>query len=210
METIAQLGTLLGIGLASGFRLYATVLALGLGIRLGWLDLDPRFEHLRVLASWQVLVPAGFAFLMEFVADKIAWVDSFWDSFHTLIRPIGAALLAATAIGTIDSPAALGLALLTGGVALTGHTAKAGARLMVNHSPEPFSNIGVSFAEEGMVLFAIWLAVEHPLMMLGALAVFLALFIWLVPKLFRLIRNSLRAVGSKFRGARPPTPDISA
>lgn len=199
METVALLGSTMGLGLVAGLRLYATVLAVGLGIRFDLLHLKPGLEHLSVLASPWVLIPAGVAYLVEFFADKIPWVDSLWDSFHTIIRPIGAALLAAAAVGAVDRKTAVAVMLLTGGVALTSHSTKAGARFLVNHSPEPFSNIGLSLAEDGFALFGAWLAVEHPLIMLAIVAAFLALFAWLVPKIFRLVRDSLRAVAARFR-----------
>jgi hypothetical protein len=194
MDTLAFLGSALGLGLTAGLRLYATVLAVGLGIRFGLLHPHAGLEHLSVLASPYVLIPAGIAYALEFFADKIPWVDTVWDTIHTVIRPVGAALVGATAVGTIDPKAKVAVALLCGGVALTSHSTKAGTRLLVNHSPEPFSNMGVSLAEDGLALFLIWLSIQHPLVMLGIAAAFLALFIWLAPKIFRLIRRSIRAV----------------
>jgi hypothetical protein len=98
--------------------------------------------------------------------------------------------------------------LLCGGLALTSHSAKASTRLLVNHSPEPFSNIGLSFAEDAGVLFLIWLAIEHPLIMLGLAAAFLALFIWLAPKIYRLVRAAARALAARvgnWMGREPAT-----
>ncbi len=194
MEAIRFLGSTLGLGLVAGFRLYAAILAVGLGIRLGILHLQPGLEHLSVLATPHVLIPAAIAYVLEFLADKIPWVDSIWDSFHTFIRPVGAAFLAAAALGSLDSKAAIAVMLLSGGVALTGHTAKAGTRLIVNHSPEPFSNIGLSLIEDVLAIFGTWLAVQHPAVMLAIVVVFLALFIWIAPKIFRAIRGALRTV----------------
>lgn len=206
METIAVLGTMAGLGLVAGLRLYATVLAVGLGIRFGVLAPHAGLEHLAVLASPYVLIPAGVAYLAEFFADKIPWIDSAWDFFHTLIRPVGAALVGAAAVGTVDRKTAVAVMLLCGGVALTSHSSKAGARFLVNHSPEPFTNIGLSLAEDGFALFGTWLAVQHPVAMLAIVVVFLALFLWLVPKIFRLVRDAARAVAARLR---PATAGVS-
>ncbi|HWR53387.1 MAG TPA: DUF4126 domain-containing protein, partial [Bryobacteraceae bacterium] len=136
MDNLAALGTLAGLGLTAGLRLYATVLALGLGIRFGLIHLKPGLEHLSAFGNEWVLGIAGLAYSVEFLADKIPWVDSRWDSIHTFIRPLGAALIGATAFGDLSPAAALGAGLFTGSIALTGHSAKAGTRLVLNHSPE--------------------------------------------------------------------------
>lgn len=199
MGTIALLGSTLGLGLVAGVRLYAAVLAVGLGLRLGILHLNPGLEHLAVLASPYVLIPAAIAYAAEFFADKIPWVDSAWDFVHTLIRPLGAALIAAAAVGTVDKRVMVTAAVLSGGAGLLGHTAKAGTRLIVNHSPEPFSNIGLSLAEDGFVAAGVWMAIEHPLVMLGIVATFAAVFVWVAPKIFRTIRRAWRRVFGKAR-----------
>lgn len=209
MDTLALLGSTLGLGLVAGFRLYAAVLAVGLGVRLGILHLNPGLEHLNVLASPWVLIPAGIACALEFLADKIPWVDSAWDAVHTLIRPLGAALLAATAVGTLDPAWQAGAAVLSGGIALSGHSAKAGARLVVNHSPEPFSNIGLSLGEDALALLFTWLAVAHPLVMLGIVAVFVALFVWLAPKVFRLLKRTLSRLFSGRQATSDSAPAAS-
>jgi uncharacterized membrane protein len=98
VDTIALLGSMFGIGFLSGVRLYATVLAIGLAVRLGWLELSREMSHLSVLGDSRVLAAAGILVLIEFIADKIPWVDSLWDSIHTLIRPLGAATIAAQAL----------------------------------------------------------------------------------------------------------------
>lgn len=196
MDNLAALGTLAGLGLTAGFRLYATVLALGLGLRLGLLHLKPGLEHLSALGNDWVLGIAGLAYAAEFFADKIPWFDSLWDSFHTFIRPLGAALLGATAFGDLSPAAALGAGLFTGTIALTGHSAKAGTRLVVNHSPEPFTNVGLSFVEDFLAIGGTWLAVQHPGVMIGIVAVFLVLFAWLAPRLFRMLRSLFAALSA--------------
>ncbi|HYI97815.1 MAG TPA: DUF4126 domain-containing protein, partial [Bryobacteraceae bacterium] len=102
MDTVQVLGSAMGLGLLAGIRLYATVFALGLAIRMGWFHLSEQFAQLDVLAQTPVLVVSGAAFLTEFLADKIPWIDSVWDSIHTFIRPIGAAALGVTALGSFD------------------------------------------------------------------------------------------------------------
>jgi hypothetical protein len=142
-----------------------------------------------VLAQTPILIIAGVCFVLEFVADKIPWVDSIWDAVHTFIRPIGAAVLAATAVGAVDPLIAVGAVLLSGGVAFSSHSAKAGTRVAANHSPEPFSNIGLSVAEDGIALGGVWLALTHPIIALAIVAVAVAFTIWFIPKLIRLLRR---------------------
>jgi len=187
MDVIQLLGSAMGLGFVSGLNLYATVLTLGLGIRLRLITLGPQFSKLEILGSWYILIPAGLFFALEAFADKIPWIDSLWDAIHTLIRPLGAAALGATAIGSVDPQAAL-VAAMCGGVALTGHSAKAGTRLLVNQSPEPFSNMVLSFGEDILAIAGTWLAVKHPVLMFVLVLLFLITFAWFAPKAFRLMR----------------------
>ena len=212
MDLLTVLGTATGLGLAAGLRLYATVLAAGLAIRLGWIDLPARLDSLRVLADDKVLIAAGIAFLLEFFADKIPWIDSLWDAIHAVVRPVGAALIGLAVAGPVDPPTQVILFLLAGGVAFSSHSTKAGARLAVNHSPEPFSNWALSFAEDAVSLGLTWLALEHPLLMLGLVTAFLTLFAWLSPKLLRLVRvelSALAALGRKWLDWPPREPATS-
>jgi Domain of unknown function (DUF4126) len=194
METIALIGSTMGLGFVAGIRLYATVLALGLAIRFNLLHLATVAEPLRVLGHPAVLIAAGLAYLAEFFADKIPWIDTVWDSFHTFIRPIGAAVLAATALGNINPALKLTLAILCGGVAFASHSSKAAARVAVNHSPEPFTNIGISLAEDVFAPFGVWLSLSHPVVVLSLVLAFLGAFVWMMPKVFRSIRLELAAV----------------
>ena len=187
MEAITLLGSTMGLGLMSGLNLYATVLTVGLGIRLGLITLNPELAGLEVLASPYVLIAAGVIYLVEFFADKIPWVDSIWDSVHTLIRPLGAAVIGATAIGAIEPQTAV-IAALCAGVSLSGHSVKAGTRLLANHSPEPFSNIALSLGEDVLVVIGSWLALRHPAIMVTIVGIFLIAFVWFAPKAFRLLR----------------------
>ena len=192
MESLTTLGTLLGLGLVSGIRLYSTVLAVGLGIRFGFLALPPELANLEVLATTPVLVIAGVVYLIEFLADKIPFVDSLWDLGHTFIRPVGAAVLAATAIGPVDPVVKVSVILACGFVAFSGHSAKAGTRAFVNQSPEPFSNIGLSLGEDGLVFGGVWLSLAHPLVMLVVVILAVGAIIWLVPKLIKLLRRHVQ------------------
>jgi hypothetical protein len=194
MDTIQLLGSTLGLGFVAGIRLYFTVLTLGLAIRFGYLHLGPGLDSLRMLASPVVLGVAGVACVLEFISDKVPWVDSVWDSFHTFIRPVGAVLLGAAALGNINPELRLALALLCGGITFASHASKAATRLAVNHSPEPFSNIGLSVAEDLFVPAGIWLSLRHPLLTLCLVGLFLAGFLWISPKVFRLVRLQVLAL----------------
>jgi hypothetical protein len=207
MELLNTLGSVLGIGLLSGFRLYATVLGLGLGIRFGFFELSPHLKDLAILADAKVLIVAAVACAIEFFADKIPWLDSIWDSFHTFIRPVGAALIATAALGDLDPTYRAMLAVLTGSVALAGHTSKAATRLAANHSPEPLTNVALSLAEDLLVPAGLWFVLAHPFIALTIVAVFLTLFCWLSPKVFRLLCVELTALGALFArwfSSRPP------
>jgi uncharacterized protein DUF4126 len=153
---------------------------------------------LEVLANPYVLIAAGVLFVVEFLADKIPWIDSAWDAIHTFIRPLGAAVVGATAIGAVNAETAI-IAALCAGVSLSGHSAKAGTRLLANHSPEPFSNIALSLAEDALVVFGSWLALTHPAIMLVIALAFLIAFGWFAPKAFRVIRLEFLATGALFR-----------
>jgi len=137
MDTIALLGSTFGLGFVSGLRLYSTVLTIGLGVRFGLIHLHPTLSSLNIITHPMILTVAATIYIVEFFADKIPWVDSLWDSIHTFIRPLGAALIGATAFGAVDPVAKTAIMLLCGGVALSGHSMKAGTRVLVNHSPEP-------------------------------------------------------------------------
>jgi hypothetical protein len=187
MEALNLLGSTMGLGLVSGLNLYATVLTVGLGIRLGLITLSPEMSGLEVLSTPYVLIAAGVIYLVEFFADKIPWVDSIWDGVHTIIRPLGAAVIGAAAIGVVEPRTAV-IAALCAGVSLSGHSVKAGTRLLANHSPEPFSNIGLSLGEDILVVIGSWLALRHPAIMVTVVVIFLIAFAWFAPRAFRLMR----------------------
>jgi hypothetical protein len=204
MDAITTLQTLVGLAFISGIRLYSTVLAVGLGIRTGIIELPDRLSQLEVLASTPILVIAAVVFLIEFLADKIPWVDSAWDLVHTFIRPVGAAILGVTAIGAVDPIVQVGAFLLCGTIALSSHSAKAGTRLIANHSPEPISNIGLSLGEDALVFTGTWLVFNHPMIAASIALVLVLLILWLVPKLFRLFRHYYRRLVTFIKGGPAP------
>jgi hypothetical protein len=189
MKTLTLLGAVTGIALFAGIRLYATVLTVGLCLRYGLLSLPPELSSLAVLSHPYVLVVAGVCGAAEFLADKIPWVDSLWDALHAILRPAGAALIAFAAVGRLDPAAEVAVVLLCGGVAFSSHSAKAGARLLVNQSPEPFSNLLLSLAEDALAVAGSYSAIAHPLASLAVVAVFLALFALLARRIFRRLRK---------------------
>jgi Domain of unknown function (DUF4126) len=202
--TLALLGSALGLSIASGLSLYGTVFLAGWAIHFGWVQLPPAAERLAVLADPLVLAVSGTLFAIEFLADKVPWIDSVWDAIHTAIRPIGGALLATRVFGDLHPAAEVIALLLLGSVTLATHGAKATARLTVNASPEPVSNILLSLTENALVATAVWLALVHPLLALagGLVVVALAvtLIVWLGRRAVRVIRSRRRVAGSRADG----------
>jgi hypothetical protein len=184
--------SLLGLPIASGVNLYATVLVLGLAQRYGWLTGLP--EQLEILANPIVLGVAGTLYVVEFFADKIPYLDTLWDGLHTFIRPVGAAYLAFQAAAGYGPEQKL-LAMLVGAaLGLGAHTTKAGTRLLVNTSPEPVSNSVVSVAEDFGVVGLLALMYTYPWVALGILLVLIAVMAVITPLLFRMIRFLLSGV----------------
>ena len=156
------LGLAASVSLLSGWRLYLCVLATGLAMHFDLLPLPEHLAALKVLASPWVMGAAGLAAVVEFLADKIAWLDSAWDTLHTVIRPLGGALLALAVIDPAD-PATQAIAfILGGGASLLAHGGKASARAVVNTSPEPVSNVAVSGFEDVMTAGGLWLVLSQP------------------------------------------------
>lgn len=189
MDTLTLLGSAAGLGFLAGIRLYFTVFALGLAVRMGWFEPGPALSQLTLLAQTPVLVGSALLLAAEFIADKIPWFDTIWDAVHTFIRPIGAAALGITALGQTDPSATLLIGLVSGGVALTGHASKAAARVAVNHSPEPFSNWVLSFTEDLMVPIGLWVVMEHPLVAAMLILAFLIIFIVVARAVWKLFRS---------------------
>lgn len=192
MDVIATLGRTLGFSFAAGVNLYATVAVLGLAARYEWIALPPQFE---VFDHDLVIAAALTMYAVEFFADKIPWVDTAWDLVHTLIRPLGGALIAVTALGEA-SPGVQGLiALLGGSVAASSHLTKTGTRAVVNTSPEPFSNWLLSLGEDVFVVGLGFLALTYPVaafVVAGILLVVILLFCGAIGRAAwrRLVRRS--------------------
>jgi hypothetical protein len=206
MEILEQMGLALGLASLAGVNLYLTVLVTGVLVRFDLLQLADRFESVEALGHPWVLAVAGSLFVIEFITDKVPWVDSLWDSVHTVIRPVGGVLLALQAMGDMPPYMEVVAGLLAGGAALTTHGAKAGTRLVVNHSPEPFSNVSMSLVEDIGVVGGTFLALLQPV---AAFCIFsgLLILLWvLFPQIVRAIRASLWFVWSKLRmpGRREP------
>ena len=190
MEWLAILGRTLGFSLAAGVNLYATVAILGLASRYGWVALPEQFK---VFDNNWVIGVAGVLYVVEFVADKIPWVDSIWDSVHTLIRPIGGAVIAVASLGEA-SPTMTGLiALLGGAVAAGSHVTKAGTRVAANTSPEPFSNWFLSLAEDVFVVGLSLITLKFPLIALGVSVVILFLIVFVARSIWKWLRKRVPA-----------------
>jgi len=189
MEELQLLGVALGFATLAGLNLYLTVFVTGLAIQQKWItDLAPQYQQLDVLAHPVILVISGVLFVLQFFADKVPWVDSLSDAVHTVIKPIGGAFLALHVLGETDPALEVVAALLAGGVTTLVHSAKAGTRLIANHSPEPFSNIGLSLAEDATVIGGLALLYHNPVLALAIFALGLAAIIYLAPKLWRAVK----------------------
>jgi hypothetical protein len=186
MESLALLGRVLGFSLAAGVNLYATVALIGLAARFGWVNLPPEFGF---LGSLWVIAAAGILYSVEFVADKVPWVDTLWDAVHTFIRPIGGAALAVASLGEASPSLRVLAALLGGAVAAGSHMTKAGTRVVVNTSPEPFTNWALSLLEDGMVVSLGLLALKFPLIALVVSLVVIAAIVALGGALVRAFRR---------------------
>jgi hypothetical protein len=198
MSPLDTLGFALGTSFASGLNLYATVAAAGLFERLGIVHLP---ESLQVLAHPVVLGLAVALFVIEFVADKIPYVDSVWDAVHTFIRPPAAAFLSYSAFaGGVPEQWKIGAALLAGSVALTSHGAKATTRAAANVSPEPISNWTLSLGEDTLAVFLTWLAATHPTLTAEIVAILVILALLLIWKLFRFFHQAVTRFGRRANG----------
>lgn len=181
MDLVSTLGRTLGFSLAAGVNLYATVAMLGLAAHYGFVDLPPQFA---LFDNWWIIGLALTLYVVEFVADKVPWIDTLWDTAHTVVRPLGGALIAVSTLGEA-SPWIQGLAALAGGtLAAGGHLTKAGTRAAANMSPEPFSNWALSLAEDVFVVGLGALALAYPVAALAvttvAVVVIVLLLRWLI------------------------------
>lgn len=182
METLLFLGRTLGFSFAAGINLYATVAILGLAARYEWVSLPSEYQ---VFDNDWVITLAILLYVVEFFADKIPWVDTVWDALHTIVRPVGGALIAVAALGEASPGLTAVMALLGGGAAFGSHATKAGTRVVANSSPEPFSNWVLSLGEDAFVIGLGLLALKYPL---AALVVCVLLLMVIVASLTLLVR----------------------
>ena len=200
MGIVEILGIAGSVSLLSGWRLYLCVFATGLAMRLGALPLPEHLASLDALANPWVMGIAALGALVEFFADKVMWLDSLWDSVHTLIRPVGGALLALAIVDPSDPAMQVVAFLLGGGASLAAHAGKAGARGIVNTSPEPVSNMAVSGIEDVATVGLLWAAYEYPYAAAGIAAVLLVVVIGLL----LLARKMIRALFRRDEAERAP------
>ena len=191
MTAIELVALASSLSLLAGWRLYLVTFATGLGMKLGWIALPDQLQALDVLANNWIIGIAAAGAIAEFFADKIAWVDSAWDAVHSFIRPLGGALLSLAIVDAGDPAWQVGSFLLGGGAALLAHAGKAGARAMVNASPEPFSNVMVSTGEDIATGGLLALAIANPIAAMLIALILVTMSLWLVIKARRALRRWL-------------------
>jgi hypothetical protein len=191
MSALELIALASSVSLLAGWRLYLVTFATGLAMKLGWIALPDQLQALDVLANNWIIGIAGVGALAEFFADKIAWVDSAWDAIHGFVRPLGGALLSLAIIDAGDPAWQVGSVLLGGGAAFLAHAGKAGARTLVNASPEPFSNIAVSSGEDVATAGLFALAIANPVAAALIALILVILSLWLALAARRLLRRIL-------------------
>jgi hypothetical protein len=198
LDTTALVALAAALGWAAGIRLYLVVFLTGMAGFMGFIPLP---DGLKILQNPALLTASGFMVFVEFFADKIPGLDSIWDVVHTVIRVPAGAALAGGVFGADSATMGTVAALVGGTLAATSHATKATTRAAVNTSPEPFSNILVSFAEEGLVIFMLWLATDHPVIFGIVLLIVLVLSVMLIVMLWKFLRMVVRKVSSFFSGS---------
>jgi len=206
MDALNQISTTLaltmGLAWASGINLYATLFTLGYLANTGNIDLPP---DLQIVANPMVMGAAGLMYCIEFFADKMPGVDTGWDTIHTFIRIPAGAMLAAGAVGDLNPAVELAAAIVGGGLAAGSHATKAGSRVLINTSPEPFSNWIASIGEDVVVITGVWACINHPILFLIALAGFIVLMIWLLPRIWAGVKKVFSYIINLFRSENTPT-----
>jgi len=193
---IQTIALTMGVAWASGINLYAAILVLGIMGSTGNIALPP---DLMILTGPLIISGAGVMYIIEFFADKIPGVDNGWDTVHTFIRiPLGA-LLAAAAVGDANPSVAIAAAILGGGLAASTHATKAGTRVLINASPEPFTNWFASLGEDAAVIAGLWAALHYPLLFVIFIIFFILLLIWFLPKIWRGVIKIFTMLGNIFR-----------
>lgn len=207
MDTLHSVTLAMGAAWASGINLYAAVFMLGYLGATGHVALPP---ELQVLTDPLVLVAAGFMYCVEFFADKTPGLDTGWDAIHSFIRIPAGAALAAGAVAEVGPAAEIAALIIGGGLAASTHATKAGSRVLINTSPEPFTNWTASVAEDLTVIGGLWVALNYPWAFLAALTVFILLIAWLLPKLWRGIKAVASRIARFFGGGKQAPPDAPA
>ena len=197
MTAVELIALAASTSLLAGWRLYLVTFFTGIAMRWGYIDLPQQLAALDVIADPWVIGISGVAALFEFFADKIAWVDSIWDSINLFIRPLGGALLSLAIVDAGDPTWQVASFLLGGGAALVAHAGKAGARTLVNASPEPFSNVAVSTAEDVATGGLLALAIANPVAAAVIALILVVLSVWLLLAARRLLRRMLTPVNRK-------------
>jgi hypothetical protein len=199
----ATLALTMGVAWASGINLYATLLTLGFLANTGNIVLPP---DLQIVADPMVMAAAGVMYFIEFFADKVPGVDTGWDTIHTFIRIPAGAMLAAGAIGHLNPAVEIAAAIMGGSLAAGSHATKAGTRVLINTSPEPFSNWFASVGEDIAVIGGVWASINHPIIFLIAMVFFIALMIWLLPRIWGGVKKVFHVIINLFnRGSTPPS-----
>jgi hypothetical protein len=206
MDPTASIALAAGAAWASGLNVYAVILLLGVLGNTGYMTLPTDLE---IVMSPVVMIAAGFMYCVEFFADKTPGIDTGWDAIHTFIRVPAGAMLAVGAMGEMQPAMQMGAFLIGGGLAATSHTTKAATRVMLNTSPEPFTNWTASLTEDIAVVGAMWAALNHPVIFLVVLAVVVLVMIWVIPKLWRGVKHVYRMVKRFFGGDSIETPETN-
>ncbi len=197
MDITQTIALTMGVAWASGINLYAAILMLGYLGTTGNIDLPP---DLQILTDPMVMLAAGLMYCVEFFADKVPGVDTGWDGISTFIRIPAGAVLAAGAIGDVGAAAQLAAGIAGGALATGSHITKAGTRILINTSPEPFTNWFASVGEDVAVIAGLWVALYNPVLFIVLQVLFILLMIWLLPKLWRGIKRVFGFIGRLFGG----------
>lgn len=195
MDTVSIIAATMGVAWASGINLYAAVFMLGWMANTGTMELPADLE---ILSNPLIMGAAGVMYVVEFFADKIPGVDSAWDAIHSFIRIPAGAMLASGVISPLGPEAELAGLILGGTLTAGSHLTKAGSRVLINTSPEPFSNWAASIGEDVAVIGGLWAAMHHPVLFIIAIVALIALMIWLLPKIWRGIKIICRNIASFF------------
>jgi hypothetical protein len=195
-NALTQISTALGASWASGLNIYLTMFTMGIMHASGAVVLPDGLDY---LAHPLVMMAAGFMSATEFFVDKIPGVDTAWDGIHTFVRIPGGILMAYGAAEGMGEVTEIAMAILGGGLATASHATKAGSRVLINTSPEPFSNIGASVTEDVSAVTGVWVALNHPFVFLGLLAGFVLLLVWLLPKIWRGVKKIFAFMFRLFR-----------